>query len=69
MKAKIEIKNGYWTYNGVVVKNCSFPIQTLVASFIKAQIFNNETEAIKMPKSNELILDKKIFGIPNFVRV
>ena len=69
MKAKIEIKNGYWMYNGVTVKNCSFPIQTLVASFIKAQIFNNETETIKMPKSNELILDKKIFGIPNFVRV
>jgi len=69
MKAKIEIKNGYWTYNGVTVKNCSFPIQTLVASFIKAQMFNTEAETIKMPKSNELVLDKKIFGIPNFVRV
>jgi hypothetical protein len=69
MKAKIEIKNGYWTYNGVTVKNCSFPIQTLVASFIKAQIFNNETEAIKMSRSTELVLDKKIFGMPNFVRV
>ena len=69
MKAKIEIKNGYWMYNGVAVKNCSFPIQTLVASFIKAQMFNTETETIKMPKSNELVLDKKIFGIPNFVRV
>jgi hypothetical protein len=69
MKAKIEIKNGYWTYNEVAVKNCSFPIQTLVASFIKAQIFNTETETIKMSRSTELVLDKKIFGMPNFVRV
>jgi len=69
MKAKIEIKNGYWMYNGVAVKNCPFPIQTLVASFIKAQMFNTETETINMSRSTELVLDKKIFGIPNFVVV
>jgi hypothetical protein len=69
MKAKIEIKNGYWMYNGVAVKNCPFPIQTLVASFIKAQMFNTETETINMSRSTELVLDKKIFGMPNFVVV
>jgi hypothetical protein len=69
MKAKIEIKNGYWMYNGVAVKNCPFPIQTLVASFIKAQMFNTETETINMSRSTELVLDKKVFGMPNFVVV
>lgn len=69
MKAKIEIKNGYWTYNGVVVKNCPFPIQTLVASFIKTQVFNTEVKAVEVPRSTDLIIDSNIFGMPNFVAV
>ena len=69
MKAKIKIKNGYWTYNGVVVKNCPFPIQTLVASFIKTQVFNTEVKAVEVSRSTDLIIDSNIFGMPNFVAV
>ena len=69
MKAKIKIKNGYWTYNGVVVKNCPFPIQTLVASFIKTQVFDTEVKAVEVSKSTDLIIDSNIFGMPNFIAV
>jgi hypothetical protein len=69
MEAKIKIKNGYWTYNGVVVKNCPFPIQTLVASFIKTQVFNTEVKAVEVSRSTDLIIDSNIFGMPNFVAV
>jgi hypothetical protein len=69
MKAKIKIKNGYWTYNGVAVKNCPFPIQTLVASFIKTQVFNNEVKAVQVSRPTEMIIDPSIFGMPNFIAV
>jgi hypothetical protein len=69
MQAKIKIKNGYWTYNGVAVKNCPFPIQKLVASFIKAQMFNTEVKAAQVSRPTELMLDKQAFAMPNFVRV
>jgi hypothetical protein len=68
MKANIKIKNGYWSYNGTPIKDCSFPIQELVASFIKKQIFTIEVKPTKLAKA-ELILDKKIFTVPNFSRV
>ena len=67
MNAKIKVKNGYWTYNGKPVKNCSFPIQQLVSSFIKTQVFN--TEPVQLHKSDELIIDKNAFEIPNFIPV
>jgi hypothetical protein len=69
MKAKIKIKNGYWTYNGVAVKNCPFPIQALVASFIKTQVFNNEVKAVQVSRPTELMIDPSIFGTPNFIAV
>jgi hypothetical protein len=69
MKAKIKIKNGYWTYNGVPVKNCPFPIQTLVASFIKTQVFNTEAKVVQVSRPSTLILDQYVFGVPNFVAV
>jgi hypothetical protein len=69
MKAKIKIKNGYWTYNGVPVKNCSFPIQTLVASFIKTQVFNNEVKTVQVSRPTEMIIDPSIFSMPNFIAV
>ena len=69
MKAKIKIKNGYWTYNGVAVKNCPFPIQKLVASFIKTQVFNNEVKAVQVSRPTEMINDPSIFGMPNFIAV
>jgi hypothetical protein len=69
MKAKIKIKNGYWTYNGVAVKNCPFPIQKLVASFIKTQVFNNEVKAVQVSRPTEMIIDPSIFGMHNFIAV
>ena len=69
MKAKIKIKDGYWTYNGVAVKNCPFPIQKLVASFIKTQVFNTEAKVVQVSRPSALILDQYVFGTPNFVAV
>jgi hypothetical protein len=69
MKATIKIKNGYWTYNGTPIKDCSFPIQELVASFIKKQIFTIEVKPTSLTKPAEWVLDKKMFTIPNFSRV
>jgi hypothetical protein len=67
MEAKIKIKNGYWMYNGVPAKNCTFPIQNLVASFIKAQMFNHEVKSVPVSRPTDLVLDESIFGTPNFV--
>jgi len=67
MQAKIKIKNGYWSYNGTPIKDCSFPIQQLVASFIKKQIFDIEVNPTNSAKV-ELVLDKKVFGIPKFLK-
>ena len=67
MKAKIKIKSGYWTYNGTPVKNCPFPIQQLVASFIKAQMFNTEVKTVKVSRPTELVLDEKTFSTPDFI--
>lgn len=67
MKAKIRIKNGYWTYNGVPVKDCSFPIQKLVASYIKQTIFEVEPKENKVEK-REFVLDKSIYNF-NFEKV
>lgn len=69
MKAKIKIKNGYWTYNGTPVKNCPFPIQQLVASFIKAQMFNTEVKSVKVSRPTEMNLDPMFFCVPNFIKL
>ena len=69
MKAKIKVKNGYWTYNGVPVKNCSFPIQTLVASFIKAQVFNTEVKSVPVSKPTEINLGQIFCSTPVFIPV
>jgi hypothetical protein len=69
MKAKIKVKNGYWTYNGVPVKSCSFPIQQLVTSFIKTQMFNNEVKPAPVSRPTEIIIDPNLFIAPNFVIV
>jgi len=69
MKAKIKIKDGYWTYNGVAVKNCPFPIQKLVASFIKAQVFNTEVKAVQVSRPTEIDLSTFLLNAPNFIPV
>ena len=69
MKAKIKIKNGYWTYNGTPVKNCPFPIQKLVASFIKTQMFNAEVRKVQVSRPVDFHLDPKFFSVPDFIKL
>ena len=40
MQAKIKVKNGYWTYNGKSLVNCTFPERQIVSQFIKNSIFD-----------------------------
>ena len=40
MQAKIKVKNGYWTYNGKPLVNCTFPQRQIVSQFIKNSIFD-----------------------------
>ena len=40
MQAKIKVKNGYWTYNGKPLVQCTFPERQIVSQFIKNSIFN-----------------------------
>lgn len=40
MQAKIKVKNGYWTYNGKPLINCTFPERQIVSHFIKNSIFS-----------------------------
>jgi hypothetical protein len=69
MEAKIKIKNGYWMYNGVPAKNCTFPIQNLVASFIKAQMFNHEVKSVPVSRPTEIDLGTFLLNAPNFIPV
>lgn len=64
MKAKIKIKNGYWTFNGVPVKDCSFPIQKVVAAYIKQCIFDVEPEAKpdRCRDKKELLLESSLYN-------
>lgn len=44
MKAKIKVKNGYWTYNGKSLVNCTFPEIQIVSQFIRNSIFSFEID-------------------------
>jgi hypothetical protein len=49
MQAKIKVKNGYWTYNGKQLVNCTFPEKQIVSRFIKNYVFSMNID-IKMEK-------------------
>jgi hypothetical protein len=53
MKAKIKIKNGYWTFNGRPLSNCSFPEKQIVSLYIKNYIFNSDVEEKMNTKTDE----------------
>jgi hypothetical protein len=53
MKAKIKIKNGYWTFNGRPLSKCSFPEQQIVSLYIKNYIFNSDVEEKIKTKTDE----------------
>jgi len=55
MQAKIKVKNGYWTYNGKSLVNCTFPERQIVSQFIKNSIFSIEIESqMEVREINEL---------------
>jgi len=55
MKAKIKVKNGYWTYNGKPLVNCTFPERQIVSHFIKNSIFSFEVDKqMDIKETNEL---------------
>ncbi len=56
MQAKIKVKNGYWTYNGKSLVNCTFPERQIVSQFIKNSIFSFEVDPpMDIRESNDLL--------------
>jgi SAM-dependent methyltransferase len=45
MQANIKVKNGYWTYNGKKLQNCTFPERQVVSQFIKNFIFSIDVQS------------------------
>lgn len=56
MQVIIEIKDGYWTYNGKPLVNCTFPEKQVVSRFIKNYVFNIEINAEMRKKECNLKL-------------
>jgi len=58
MQAKIKVKNGYWTYNGKALVNCTFPERQIVAQFIRNAVFSMEiNDAVDIERDNTLIIE------------
>jgi len=57
--AKIEVQNGHWTFNNKPLKNCKFPIQRLVETFIKANAFRMEIQNESITRSYSVIATKE----------
>jgi len=58
MQAKIKVKNGYWTYNGKSLANCTFPERQVVAQFIRNAVFSIPiNESIISEKDNTLVIE------------
>ena len=58
MKAKIKVKNGYWTYNGKSLVNCTFPERQIVAQFIRNAVFSMEiNDCPSIERDNTLLIE------------
>lgn len=58
MKAKIKVKNGYWTYNGKSLVNCTFPERQIVAQFIRNSVFSMEINYCEnIERDNTLVIE------------
>lgn len=57
--AKIEVKEGHWTFNNKPVKDCKFPIQQLVMNFIKTCAFRMEVQNETIARSYSVIATKE----------
>lgn len=43
--AKIQVQDGHWTFNNKRLKNCKFPVQQMVETFIRTCAFRQEIQA------------------------
>jgi hypothetical protein len=68
MKAKIKIKNGYWTFNGKPLSECSFPEQQIVSLYIKNYIFNSDIEENINTKTDKSFFREQQYEY-NFIKV
>jgi len=57
MQAKIKVKNGYWTYNGKSLANCTFPERQIVAQFIRNAVFSMEINEDVDNRDNTLVIE------------
>ncbi len=57
MQAKIKVKNGYWTYNGKSLANCTFPERQIVAQFIRNAVFSMEINENVDNRDNTLVIE------------
>jgi len=42
--AKIQVQEGHWTFNNKKLKDCKFPVQQMVETFIRTCAFRQEVE-------------------------
>jgi hypothetical protein len=59
MQAKIKVKNGYWTYNGKLLSNCTFPERQIALQFIINSKFSFEVEQTMLVKEDNSILEEQ----------
>ena len=63
-KSSLDVISNMSLTSSMFVNKTSSSLNT---SFIKTQVFN--TEPVQLRKSDELIIDKNAFEIPNFIPV
>jgi hypothetical protein len=59
MQAKIKVKNGYWTYNGKLLSDCTFPERQIALQFIINSKFSFEVEQTMLVKEDNSILEEQ----------
>ena len=59
MQAKIKVKNGYWTYNGKLLGDCTFPERQVALQFIINSKFSFEVQETMPIKEDNSILEEQ----------
>jgi len=57
--AKIQVQEGHWTFNNKPIKNCKFPVQQLVETFIKTCAFRMEVKEVSSSTPSHSVLATK----------
>jgi hypothetical protein len=68
MQVTIEVKDGYWTYNGKPLVNCTFPEKQVVSRFIKNYVFNIDINTDMRKKECDLKLSEHNYDF-DFVKL